>query len=135
MEVETAWTIVPCTQNFESQDAERVTIFIQVWNEFEQPLSVFADVTCWAELFLDDEDLFGTTFFFDTLGSAFAQSRLRSTAQTPSGFLMVGTEIHETEDDWSSYADVNYHVEGFRRGPDLITIPAEQIGGGAGPTP
>ena len=80
IEVETAWTIVPCTQDFENQEGESVTIFIQVWNEFEQPLSVFANVNCWAELFLDDEDLFGTTFFFDTLGSAFAQSRLRSTA-------------------------------------------------------
>jgi hypothetical protein len=135
--VDTAWTIVPCTQNFETQVPESVTIFIQVWNEFEQPLSVFANITCWAELFLDDSQ-FGTTFDFFTLGSAFAQSRLRSANQTASGFLMVGSEFHAATDGpptWVSLADVNYHVEGARSGPDIITIPAEQIGGGAGPTP
>jgi hypothetical protein len=132
-EVDTAWTIVPCTQNFETQDAESITIFVQTWNEFEQPISNFINVTCWDELFLDE--IHPTNFNFGVLGSAFAQSRLRPTAQTRSGFLMVGSEFHTTDDDWTSIADLNYHVEGALAGPDIITIPAEQIGGGAGPTP
>jgi hypothetical protein len=40
---------------------------------------------------------------------------------------MVGTEQHVTDDDFSSFADVNYHIEGELPGPDVITIPPEQI--------
>ena len=127
----TSWTIVPCTQDFETQNPETVTIFIETWNEFEQAFSSFATVTCWADLFLDDIN--PTTFDFDTLGTTFAQSRLRSTAQTRSGFLMMQHEEHETQDGFFSYADANLHVEGSRPGPDLITIPQGQGAGGATP--
>jgi hypothetical protein len=129
----TSWTIVPCTQNFETQNPETVTIFIETWNEFEQAFSSFATVTCWDDLFLDEIN--PVTFEYSTLGTTFAQSRLRPTAQTASGFLMVGAEEHVTDDGHETFADVNYHVEGARPGPDLITIPAEQISDGAGPTP
>ncbi len=120
----TSWTIVPCTQNFETQNPESLTIFIETWNEFEQAFSSFATVTCWADLFLDEIN--PTTFAFDTLGSAFAQSRLRPTAQTRSGFLMVQHEEHETGSGFFSFADANLHIEGARPGPDLITIPGDQ---------
>jgi hypothetical protein len=90
-------------------------------------------VTCWDELELDEIN--PTIFNFDNFGSTFAQSRLRSANQTRSGFLMVGSEEHETDDDWESFADVNYHVEGFRRTSDIITIPPEQLSQGADPVP
>lgn len=124
--VDTSWTIVPCTQNFETQNPESVTIAIVTVNEFEQPFSSFASVTCWDELFLDDIN--PVTFTWQTLGSTFAQSFLRPTAQTRSGFLMVSSEEHATSTGYFSYADANLHVEGFRPGPDLITIPADQVG-------
>jgi hypothetical protein len=120
----TSWTIVPCTENFETQTPETITVFIDTWNEFEQAFSSFATVTCWADLFL--EDINPVTFAYETLGTTFAQSRLRSTADTASGFLMMQHEEHETADFFYSYADVNLHVEGARPGPDLITIPPEQ---------
>ena len=123
-EVSTTWTIVPCTQNFETQAPETVTIFIETWNEFEQSFSNFATVNCWDELSISDIN--SATMSYDGLGTTFAQSRLRSSAQTPSGFLMVGNEAHSRPGVVAS-ADVNYHVEGARSGTDLITIPAEQI--------
>lgn len=132
-EVDVSWTFVPCTENFETQNPTTVTIAIDTWNEFEQPFSSSTTVTCWAELKLDDIN--PVTFSYDTLGTTFAQTRLRPSALTQSGFLMVGSERHETDDDYSSWADVNFHIEGARPGPDLITIPAEQVGVGAGPTP
>jgi hypothetical protein len=122
-DVFTSWTIVPCTQNFETQDPETVTIFIETWNEFEQAFSSFATVTCWDELSLDEIN--EVTFSYDALGTSFAQSRLRPSSQTAAGFMMVGSE------NWlqngRASADVNYHVEGARASADLITIPAEQI--------
>jgi len=133
--VDTVWTVVPCTENFETQDIETVGINILVFNEFESVFSTNATLACWNEFDLGNEDEFGLVFDFDVLGSAFAQSRLRSQNQTRSGFLMVGSEEHETRDDWRSFADVNYFVEGARATADIITIPAEQISEGAGPTP
>lgn len=121
----TAWTIVPCTENFETQAPESVTLFIQTFNEFEQQVSAFATVDCWGELGLSE---IASTFTYSSLGTSFAQSRIRPTAQTRSGIIMVGTEAHVTEDGNASTADVNYHIEGARPGPDIITIPPEQAG-------
>jgi hypothetical protein len=121
----TAWTIVPCTENFETQAPESVTLFVETYNEFEQRVSSFASVDCWGELALSD---IATTYTFESLGTTFAQSRIRPTAQTRSGIIMVGTEAHVTDEGNASTADVNYHVEGSRPGPDIITIPPEQAG-------
>jgi hypothetical protein len=130
----TSWTIVPCTQNFETQVPSSVTIFIETWNEFEQAFSSFVNVTCWGEIPL--EAINEVTFDYGVLGSVFAQSRLRPSAATASGFVMVGTEAHVDFKPDPGYiaatADVNYHIEGARPGPDLITIPADQVGGVAG---
>jgi hypothetical protein len=125
-QVFTTWTIVPCTQNFETQDPETVTIFIETWNEFEQAFSSFATVTCWDELSLDEIN--EVTFSYQALGTTFAQSRLRPSSQTRSGFMMVGTETHAEFPVIAASADVNYHIEGERPGPDLITIPFDQVG-------
>jgi hypothetical protein len=124
-EVFTKWAVVPCTENFETQNPETVTIFIETWNEFEQAFSSFATVTCWDDLFLDQIN--PVTFEYNTLGSSFAQSRLRPTSQTQSGFLMVSFEEHMTDSGNWTYAENNLHVEGARPGPDVITIPAEQV--------
>ena len=125
--VHTTWTIVPCTQNYETQAPETVTIFIETWNEFEQAFSSFATVTCWDELELSEIN--PVTFGYDALGTSFAQSRLRPSAQTSSGFMMVQNEAYVSDDDdgFVATADVNLHIEGERPGPDLITIPPEQI--------
>ena len=130
--IDTSFTFVPCTENFLTQDPTNLTIAIVSYNEFEQPLSAFANVTCWADLDLED---ISNIFDYTVRGSSFAQTRLRPTAQTQSGFLMVGEEFHEVDTDteggpktWTSSAAVNYHVEGERIGPDIITIPPEQVG-------
>ena len=130
----TSWTFVPCTENFETQVPASLTVNIDTWNEFEQPFSSSFPFTCWEEIYLPAIN--PTTFWYSTLGSTFAQSRLRPSNNTTSGFLMVAHEEHATADHWYSYADANLHVEGSRVGPDLITIPPEQVGStGVGPTP
>lgn len=132
--IETSFTIVPCTQNFETQAPETVTIFIESWNEFEQPISAFVTVTCWADIF--QGDISSAAFDYATRGTTFLQSRLRPTAQTASGFFMTGEEFHAVDidsDPFISTAAVNYHVEGERPGPDIWTIPAEQLDTGSGP--
>ena len=130
--VDTSLTFVPCTQNFETQVPETVTIQILTFNEFETAFSASAVVTCWDELFLDQIN--PIIFNYIPLGSTFAESRLRAAANSKE-FLVVGHEEHATKDrGWFSDADFNLHIEGTG-GQNLITIPAEQISGGAGPTP
>ncbi|MEO8452569.1 MAG: hypothetical protein ABI647_22440 [Gemmatimonadota bacterium] len=124
----TSWTFVPCTEDFESQNSNpptTVNAVINTYNEFETAFSSSVKFTCWAEFDLDQIN--PVVYNFSVLGTAFAQSRLRPAAQFPSGFLMVGTESHVAPDGNVSTADVNYHVEGSRPGPDLITIPPDQI--------
>ena len=118
---------MPCTQNFEEQTPETVTIVINVWNEFETAFSAGTRVTCWDELNLSEVD--PVVFGYSALGTSFAQSRLRSSGATASGFMMVQSEAYSTDDDDGiiATADVNLHVEGERAGPDLITIPPDQI--------
>lgn len=125
--VETAWTIVPCTQNFETQAPQTVTIAINTWNEFETAFSSSTQVTCWDELSLDEVN--PVTFSYAALGTSFAQTRLRPSAQTNSGFMMVQTEAYSSDDDdgYIATADVNLHVEGERPQHDLITIPPDQV--------
>jgi hypothetical protein len=140
--VSTSVTIVPCTQNYETQDPENVTLQLLTWNEFEQRFSSSTNVTCWADLKLTD---INQLFDRDTIFSDFAQTRIRPSSQTGSGFMMVATEDHyagsamngvggATSGDEPNRprppyasASANAHIEGLRFGQDLITIPAEQI--------
>jgi hypothetical protein len=126
--VATSVTVVPCTQNFETQDPETVTLQLLTWNEFEQVFSSSTSVTCWADLKLTDiNQLFKRT----TLASDFAQTRLRPSSGTQSGFMMVATESHYVGNNRPippyASASVNAHIEGVRIPQDLITIPAEQV--------
>ncbi len=124
-DISTSWTIVPCTQNFETQAPESVTIFLETWNEFEQAFSSFTTVTCWDEQTLEEINS-SVLSYSGALGTHFAQSRLRPSSQTRSGFMMVGAETWRAF-GVASTADVNYHVEGARAAADLITIPFDQV--------
>jgi hypothetical protein len=131
-EVHTELTIVPCTQNFETQDPETVTLFIESWDEFELALSAFVQVTCWESILLSDIDPFAFA------GPTFRQTRMRPTSQSRSGVVMVGEELHRPAEDFDSgiessgdrrgtaRAAFNPHMEGERT-LDLITIPEDQL--------
>lgn len=121
--IQTSVTIVPCTQNFETQDPETVTLQLLTYDEFENRLSSSTQLTCWADLDLRDID-----FIFENLASPFAQTRIRPSGGSRSGVMMVATEYHQsTEDGRIGSASFNVHHEGTRAGQDVITIPGEQI--------
>jgi hypothetical protein len=128
--VSTELTIVPCTQNFESQIPTSVTLQFQTWNEFESVFSVSTTVTCWANFNFGELGSPALTIegqqVLDPQGTMFMQSRIRSAGGTPFGVLMVGEELHD-DGVGSAWAAMNLHIEGERPNPDLITIPPEQI--------
>ena len=96
--------------------------------------SSFAIFTCWDELPLGTDG--PIAFIFSSLGTPSRSRGCASTAQTPSGFLMVGEEfrrITRRADDGRPVSPPrNYHVEGAHAAADMITIPADQVGEGAG---
>lgn len=122
--VDTELTVVPCAQNFETQDPESVVIQFRIVNEFEQPFSTSTTVTCWGNLILAEVD---NVFRRESLGTDYVQTRMRPSTGTNSGFLVVAEEFHDSGDDDLAAAAVNVHVQGERPGPDLIVIPAEQL--------
>lgn len=140
--IETELTIVPCTQNFETQHATTVTLQFQTWNEFEQQFSTSTSITCWGNFRLSDIGAPALTFegqLPDKEGTVYLQTRLRSAEATPYGVLMVAEEFHtakpshlEVDMDEFDFQIVttaagNLHMEGERPVPDVITIPEEQL--------
>ena len=137
--IETELTVVPCTENFETQIPTTVTLQFITVNEFELQLSVSTSVTCWGNFRLGDLGSPGLTFegqgFLDPLGTMYLQSRIRSAAGTPFGVIMVAEEFTASRVGFEpgflrqtvSTDAMNLNVEGERPNPDLITVPADQL--------
>ena len=129
--VTTELTVVPCTENFETQAPTSVTLQFDTTNEFESHFSVSTTVTCWGNFRLSDLGApaltIGGTQVLDPQGTMFLQSRIRSAAGTPFGILMVQEEFHTDDSGDTAAAAVNPHFEGARQNPDVITIPADQL--------
>ena len=135
-EVYTQLTVVPCTENFETQQPTAVTLQFQTWNEFESQFSVSTTVTCWGNFVLSDLGAPSLTFpgtvLPDPQGTMFLQTRIRSANGTASGFLMVAETLLTAKTSTpgvrlTSTAAANAFVEGERTTPDIITIPADQL--------
>ncbi|HVN84528.1 MAG TPA: hypothetical protein VMW17_06745 [Candidatus Binatia bacterium] len=127
--VNTELTIVPCTENFETQVPTPVTIQFSVTNEFETAFSASTTVSCWGNFSLQD---ISNAFTREALQTDYAQTRMRPAGGNgASGFLIVAEEFHAVAIGGSTKTAsgaFNPHQEGDRVGPDLITIPAGQHG-------
>ncbi len=134
--VETELTVVPCTQNYETQVPTEVRLQMLTYNEFENVFSFSFAVKCWANVDLGSLGSTPLTFLGQLagqspssfpLGTMFLQTRFRSVPNTPYGVMMVAEEFHTDEAGQTASAAVNLHIEGERTTPDVITIPGEQI--------
>jgi hypothetical protein len=130
--VSTNVTFVPCTQNFETQAPPPVTLQFLVTNEFEQTFSTSTTFQCWASYNLEDID---SIFETQNLGGAVATTRVRSASRTPIGVMAVIEETHRasfTFDSTSAAFTARSAQNGHTTfqdqvGPDIITIPGDQI--------
>lgn len=130
----TTMTLVPCTQNFETQQPEPVTLQFIITNEFEQSLSASTTFQCWASYTLNGDQADGTNpyggistaFEKGTIGGNVLKTQVRVVGGT-NGVIPVietttslgSTFARHAENPHSSFEDVF--------GPDIITIPGEQI--------
>jgi hypothetical protein len=130
--ISTNLTIVPCTENFETQALTAVTLQFLVTNEYEQTLSASTTFACWASFDLGAPAgalLPGISDIFNagTLGGELAQTRMRSAGGTPGGVLSVIEETHhDSVNDLTARSAQNGHMAGELNVMDLITIPIGQ---------
>ena len=136
--VSTNLTIVPCTENFETQALTAITLQFLVINEFEQSFTTSTSFACWGSFDLgapSGSPLPGISDWFtaSALGSETLQTRIRSAAGTPGGVLAVIEETHQdTINSLTARSAQNGHMIGELNVMDLVTIP---IGQGNDATP
>jgi len=134
-EVESTLTVVPCTQNFETQSPEEIVLQFLIMNEFEQQLSASTSFQCWASWALSSADSTpelpygGISSAFDkaTIGTDLVKTTARAVGNR--GVMMVVEETNiDNTNGLTTRSARNVHM-GFEdvSGQDIVTIPGEQI--------
>ena len=116
--VRTDITLVPCSQDFETQTPATATVAFSAVNEFEQVLSTSTTITCWDDLSLAS---IGAVLTAPALGTDFAQTRIVAVPNGP-GVIAVAQEFHDVGGATAS-AGFNLHTAGTRASGDVITLP------------
>lgn len=129
----TELTLVPCTEDFESQIPTQLNVQFVITNEFEQSFSTSIPFTCWANLEIDS---ISSIFDVGFLGTRFAQTHITSpdtdiTGAPQSGVLGVAEEFHQAgvsrdglcDTPPCSRAAFNLHIQGLRPNGDVLTLP------------
>jgi hypothetical protein len=116
--VRTDITLVPCSEDFETQTPATATIAFSAVNEFEQVLSTSTTITCWDDLSLAS---IGAALTAPALGTDFAQTRMVA-SPNGAGVIAVAQEFHDATSLTASAA-FNLHTAGTRAGGDVITLP------------
>ncbi len=132
--VATNITVVPCTENFETQSPPPITLQFKVYNEFEQFFSASTTFTCWGSFDLGSDDPLANginpVFKASNVGGEILQSFVRSASGTPRGVMIIVEERHEDTSSGSKVArNAQNGVTSFQdqAGQDIVTIPADQI--------
>jgi hypothetical protein len=113
--ITTELTLMPCQRDYENQIPGTVTIFFEIFNEFENRFSTVDSVTCWLNLPLDEIGS-GIVFTPTVLGTLSAYTRIQPTG-TSGGLLGVAEETHASSAGGSARAAFNLHIEGSRFDP------------------
>ncbi|MBX3026265.1 hypothetical protein KF840_15250 [bacterium] len=126
-------TLIPCTQDFENNVPERVTVQFAIYNEFEERFSASTSVTCWANFYLyqvdSPNDPARSVFSFATLGTVAAHTRITPVADGGAVLGVAGVTRADSSGNLARAA-YNIHMEGDRFSAsggeitDVITIPA-----------
>lgn len=123
-QVRTELTLVPCTENFETQAPTKVIAQFQITNEFEETFSASTTVACWGNFFLDQINMI---FDVSRLGTRVVQTRIRPATGSSSGLVGISEEYHSVKAVTGATITVRaafgLSQEGDRQATDLIVIP------------
>jgi hypothetical protein len=126
-------TVVPCSQNFETQIAQPVTLQFEVFNEFEERLSASTTFQCWASFELSGADATpalpwgGISSVFDAAVVKGTTLKTKMRVVGGSGVIPVVTESH-TAGPYTARSTQNVHSGFGDAGGDTMVIPPEQAG-------
>jgi hypothetical protein len=126
-EVTTTLTLVPCSDDFESQSPVPITVQVLVFNEFEQRFSTSTSgLTCFREFKLTDID--GSTpdrslFSATVMGTLTGQTRFRGVVGRDAryGYTLLG--VAEEFRKGGGTAAFNLHFNGSRPDSDYVYLP------------
>lgn len=139
-------TIVPCSQDFDTQITFPTTVQFLVFNEFEQRFSTSTSVRCYSDLPLSDIDTANRSltdddptttndlrsiFNVNVQGTLTGQTRIRGvddgSEEHGNGILAVAEEFHRSSlvdlDTVVGSAAFNIHYVGERDTTDIIRLP------------
>jgi hypothetical protein len=125
--VTTTLTLVPCSEDFETQAPVTIVVQFLVFNEFEQRFSTSRrDVSCFREFKLSDIDLAGpdrSIFSAAVNGTLTGQTRLRGVVGDDPhyGYTVLG--VAEEFRDGAGTAAFNLHLHGSRPQSDFVYLP------------
>ena len=131
--VTTNITVVPCTENFETQKPPPVTLQFKAYNEYEQFFSASTTFSCWGTFDLGSSNPLSNginpIFNAANAGGELLQTFVRAAQGTPIGVMMVIEETHNDTVNTLTARNAQNGVTSFQdlAGQDLITIPADQI--------
>jgi hypothetical protein len=124
--VETSLTLIPCSANYENLIPGRVSLFIEVINEFENTLSAVTTIECWTDTPLDIIGGGGASlnnpFVASVLGSPTGLARITPT-DGQGGVLGVVEEAHLDSSANVGHAAFNLQHEGSR----ALVLPFEDF--------
>ncbi len=133
-DVRTALTLVPCTEDFNTQLPLTTTVQFLVYNEFEQRFSTSRPLTCFSELLLSDIDTrvgnannndASSIFNVAVEGTLSGQTVIRGVGGAGHGLLGVAEEFHFGGEETRSAAYMLYQ-RGQRTDFDTIQLPGAQ---------
>jgi hypothetical protein len=114
----TELTVVPCSQDFETQTPSKVTLQFAIYNEYEERFSASTTVTCWKTVRLADidspNDPGNSVFSKAVLGTGVAHTRITPADPTDGSFNGAVVGVAEARRDGSGRSTVNIHTEGDR---------------------
>jgi hypothetical protein len=117
----TRLTVVPCSQDFDTQVPATVTLQFRITNELEQVFSASTAVTCWADFDVAEVD---NVFDRDVVGSDWLQTQVRVVNGDGRGIMLVQQTVREQA--WPpSFTAVasTAHQNGSGEERDFIVVP------------
>jgi hypothetical protein len=127
-------TVIPCTENFLTQETTNVTLQFLSYDEFESPTSTTTQLDCWLNDTFETIDGAFSNFSYAS-GSTVRRTTVRGSAASNSGILAVAETFRVSENGAGvrmGASAANTTVTGSRT-LDVITLPAGSCQNNADP--
>ena len=121
--VHSSFVLLPCSEDFLTQQPVDAGVLVSVRNEFEQLFSLSRSVSCWKDLELASDPIFS----IGVQGTLTGQSRIQGVQpdnpDVQQALLGVVNEAHDFGGNGGREADYHLSVQGLSAHADIIQLP------------